>query len=80
MKNIFILGGLGHLGSGWVRHLSTSLSDAQITIIDNLETQRFNSLFARPKNIKKFVNIDIRMPELEKELVGADFVNSDYWE
>ncbi len=74
MKNIFILGGLGHLGSGWVRHLSTSLSDAKITIIDNLETQRFNSLFARPKNIKKFVNLDIRMPELEKELVGADVV------
>ncbi len=74
MKNIFILGGLGHLGSGWVRHLSAKFDTAKITIIDNLETQRFSSLFARPQNIKKFVNLDIRNPELVNELAEADIV------
>ena len=74
MKNIFILGGLGHIGSGWVRHLSTKFDSSKITIIDNLETQRFSSLFARPKNINRFVNLDIRSPELVNELAEADIV------
>ena len=65
---------MGHIGSGWVRHLSTKFETSKITIIDNLDTQRFSSLFARPKNVKKFINLDIRNPELVNELAEADIV------
>ena len=41
MERILITGGLGHIGSGLIRFLS----DYDLTVCDNLSTQRYCSLF-----------------------------------
>ena len=51
-KNILVTGGLGHIGSQIIRKL-----DHDITVVDNLLTQRYCSLFELDKKIN-FVESD----------------------
>jgi len=53
---ILITGGLGHLGSYLIESLP---KDFDITIVDNLETQRYCSLFNLKRPIS-FINSDVR--------------------
>ena len=67
---IIITGALGHIGSYVYHHLLKKKYIKKIYLIDNLQSQRYCSLFNIPKNSKiKFINID-----LSKQLI--DF-NSD---
>lgn len=64
MKNVLITGGLGHLGS----HLSENLDGYNITIMDDMLTQRYCSLFNRKKGVK-FVEgdfCDLSITDLNK--------------
>ena len=57
-KKVVITGGLGHVGSHLVRTLGMIHSDLlQITILDDLSTQRYCSLIGLPQNTK-FVESD----------------------
>jgi UDP-glucose 4-epimerase len=67
---LIITGALGHIGSYVFRYLLKKKFIKKIYLIDNLQSQRYCSLFNIPKNSKiKFINID-----LSKQLI--DF-NSD---
>ena len=67
---IIITGALGHIGSYLFRHLLKKKFIKKIYLINNLQSQRYCSLFNIRKNSKiKFINID-----LSKQLI--DF-NSD---
>jgi len=47
-KNILITGGLGHIGSKLIR---TIPKNYDLTVVDNLHTQRYCSLFDMPRNV-----------------------------
>ena len=64
---ILVTGGLGHIGSHLIRMLSDK---CEITVVDNLLTQRYCSLFNLNKNIK-FIESDI---EDISDLSGIDVV------
>ena len=66
--NILITGGCGHIGS----HLIRYKNNFNITVIDNMLTQRYCSLFNLPRNIK-FKEIDIKDIQL-KDLKDIDVV------
>lgn len=61
--NIFITGGLGYIGS----YLIDNLHGCNITIVDNLLTQRYNTLFNRKTNFhfieQDFVHIENKILE-----------------
>lgn len=58
---ILITGGLGHLGSYFVRDLAKHLPVSEIIVLDSLMTQRFSSLFHLPKKPKiRFYEKDVR--------------------
>jgi len=50
--NILITGGCGHIGSYLIRKL---LLEYRVTVVDNLLTQRYCSLFGLNRRIK-FIN------------------------
>ena len=45
MKKIIITGGLGHIGSHLIENFLRKKNDLHLIIIDNLQSQRFSSLF-----------------------------------
>ena len=59
---ILVTGALGHIGSKLIRQLPNHIKNAEITLIDNLSTQRYSSLFNLKKKNYKFKNIDISIP------------------
>ena len=63
-KNILITGGLGHIGSKLIKELPL---DYNITVVDNLLTQRFCSLFDVGRPIKFIDNCisDLTIKDLE---------------
>ena len=69
MKKVLITGGLGHIGSHLIRKLPLEYN---ITVVDNLLTQRYCSLFDLDRNIK-FIEKDID-ELIEKDIVGVDVV------
>jgi nucleoside-diphosphate-sugar epimerase len=69
MKKVLITGGLGHIGSHLIRKLPL---EYDITVVDNLLTQRYCSLFDLDRNIK-FIEKDID-ELIEKDVVGIDVV------
>jgi UDP-glucose 4-epimerase len=66
--NILITGGCGHIGS----HLIRYKNNFNITVVDNMLTQRYCSLFNLSRNIK-FKEIDIKDIQL-KDLNDIDVV------
>lgn len=72
---ILVTGALGHIGSHLVRVLPQYLSGIEITMVDNLMTQRYCSLFNLPLNCQyKFIDGDIRQIDINKILDGIDVV------
>ena len=69
MINILITGGLGHLGSYFIDKFPDYYN---LTVVDNLLTQRYSSLFNLERKIK-FLNMDID-DLTEKDLDGIDYV------
>jgi len=58
---IVVTGALGHIGSRLIRELAIDFPGSRITLVDNLMTQRFPSLFDLPKNVEyKFLEADVR--------------------
>ena len=58
---LLITGGLGHIGSYFVRNLSDQLQLSQIIVVDSFQTQRFSSLFNLPKSPSvRFYEKDVR--------------------
>lgn len=70
--NICISGALGHIGSKLIRNLS--IPDIEIvSLVDNLLTQRYSSLFALPDGIDFiFYQIDINSKEMRKIIENSD--------
>ncbi len=67
-KNIVITGALGHIGSKLIRELNRDLTD-RIILIDNLESQRFPSLYNLPKHFKYgFIRDDVLTFDFKKYL------------
>lgn len=69
-----VTGALGHIGSRLIRELPRSLVK-NIILLDNLESQRYCSLFDLPDYFNyKFIEADIRTADLDKIFSGADLV------
>lgn len=72
---IVVTGALGHIGSRLVRDLSDYVSDAHISMIDNLATQRFPALFDLPSHGRfSFTEADVTKVDLLPLLDGAEVV------
>ncbi|OHE41550.1 MAG: hypothetical protein A2102_01800 [Tenericutes bacterium GWF2_38_8] len=72
--NILVTGALGHIGSALIRSFPSSLV-GNIILLDNLESQRYCSLFNLPKEFSyRFIEEDIRTADLNKHLQGIDVV------
>lgn len=72
---IVITGALGHIGSQMIRDLARSFPGTDLTLIDNLLTQRYCSLFALPEGVKaRFVEADVLQCDLGNLFTGADVV------
>ena len=71
--NICVLGGLGHLGSYFLKPLGEAHN---ITVLDNLSTQRYCSLYAEnlPANGIRFIEGDICTYDLKTLFRGQDIV------
>ena len=62
MEKILITGGLGHLGSALIAQLHNLLKNRkenQVTVVDNMATQRYCSLFHFPPEFK-FIEADFK--------------------
>ena len=68
--NLVITGGLGHIGSYLIRHLSEKLTVDRITVVDSLQTQRYTSLFNLPKS-PRFSLIEKQASLLTKAEIAA---------
>lgn len=72
---IVITGGLGHIGSYLLKELPLRLKNLEITIIDNLITQRYCSLFDLPYLAEfKFIEANLQEIDLNKILKNKDLV------
>ena len=61
MKNILIVGALGHIGSALIRSFSQIQEEVNLTLIDSLKTAKYNSLFNLPEGPNyKFFEGDVR--------------------
>ena len=73
--NIIVTGGLGHIGSHLIRYLPHEFPNSVITIIDNMLTQRYASLFNLPTIGRyQFKELDITTADLDVVFKGADVV------
>jgi nucleoside-diphosphate-sugar epimerase len=72
--NILITGCLGHIGSSLIKHFPLIRPDLNIFGIDNLSTQRYNSLFNLPKKKFYFIEADIRKYNFDELLSSIDIV------
>ncbi|MDP2932630.1 MAG: SDR family oxidoreductase, partial [bacterium] len=71
---ILITGALGHIGSRLIRDLPDALA-GELVLLDNLESQRYCSLFNLPKKFKyRFFEDDVRTADMDKYLVATDAV------
>lgn len=74
MKKIFITGALGHIGSALIRSLDPTLIK-EILLLDNLESQRYCSLYDLPKNFNyRFIHDDVRTVDFQPLLKDVDYV------
>ncbi len=74
--HVLVTGGLGHIGSELIRHLAKNRRVRAITILDNLLTQRYVSLFDLPKEVDyTFVEGDVLDPnDVAQAVQGVDAV------
>ena len=71
-KRILVTGALGHIGSALIRQLPEG---SNIILLDNLESQRFCSLFNLPADrTYRFIEADVRTVDLDSALAGIDVV------
>jgi nucleoside-diphosphate-sugar epimerase len=72
---IVVTGALGHIGSHLIRDLAYQFPHMSITMIDNMMTQRFASLFDLPATGKyRFLEGDVRTLDLCAEFQGVHTV------
>ncbi len=72
---ILITGALGHIGSKLIRDLSKIKKITKIYLIDDLRTQRYNSLMSLPKKGKfKFYDETLSRKNLDSLIKISDFV------
>lgn len=73
--HIVVTGGLGHIGSHFIRELPQVFPGADITIIDNLSTQRYCSLFNLSDNGNyRFIEADVLTADLASLFANSDVV------
>lgn len=74
MKKILITGALGHIGSELIRSLDPALINT-IIMLDNLESQRYCSLYDLPDNFTyRFIQDDVRTADIGSLLKDVDYV------
>jgi nucleoside-diphosphate-sugar epimerase len=72
---IVVTGAIGHIGSHTIRDLAYQFPGAEITMIDNMMTQRFPSLFDLPAVGRyRFVEADVTRSDLRPWVDGAHAV------
>ena len=73
---ILITGGLGHIGSYLLENINEFKFVKKIYVIDNLSTNRYNSLFNLPKTSKKiyFYQKDLALKNALRNFVKVDIV------
>lgn len=72
---IVVTGALGHIGSHLIRALPGYFPDTIITLLDNLATQRFCSLFNLPsQGHYRFIEADVLNADLDSIFCGASVV------
>ena len=72
---LIITGGLGHIGTGLLDHLSHVKSLKKIIIIDNLISNKINSLFKFKSRVPiRFIDDDIVNLTLNKILRKNDII------
>jgi len=73
-STILITGALGHIGSRLIRDLPDALA-GELVLLDNLESQRYCSLFNLPKKFRySFFEDDVRTADMDKYLAAVDVV------
>lgn len=73
-KNILVTGGLGHIGSAFIKSIKKN-EFKKIIIIDNLATQRYSSLFKDNSTVKfEFYDYDILDEKIIKLFRNIDIV------
>lgn len=76
MKKIIITGGLGHIGSYIVNMLLKNEKNLHLIVIDNLQSQRFPSLFDLnvKKNTISFYDMDLTKNSISKVVKKANML------
>ncbi len=69
-KRLLVIGGLGHIGSAILRQWPAQFGD-DITVVDNLATQRLCSLLDLPRRVR-FLEADFLEADLPALLEGCD--------
>lgn len=70
-----VTGALGHIGSRLIRELPLAFSDCHVTMLDNLLTQRYASLFDLPASGQyAFIEADVTASQLDDLVRAADIV------
>ena len=74
--HVLVTGGLGHIGSELIRRLAKNPAVRAVTILDNLLTQRYASLFDLPKEVDyTFVEGDVlATDDVARAMRGVDAV------
>jgi UDP-glucose 4-epimerase len=73
--NFLVTGALGHIGSKLIRDLPVEFSGSAITMVDNLQTLRYCSLFSLPeKSNYKFINLDVAESDMRPLLKNIDCI------
>jgi UDP-glucose 4-epimerase len=76
MKKIIITGGLGHIGSFLIDKFLTEHENFHLIIIDNLQSQRYSSLFdlKTKKNKVSFFDLDLSKKSISLVIKKADLI------
>jgi nucleoside-diphosphate-sugar epimerase len=69
---IVVTGALGHIGSRLIRDIAGSFPGARVTLVDNLATQRYPSLFDLPDGAEYcFLDADVTAIDMRPIVAGA---------
>lgn len=74
-RRILITGGLGHIGSKLIRVIPFKIPDSKITIVDNVSTHRYCSLYNLPSDYQyRFVYADVSKDDISEYVKYSDVV------